>query len=491
MTEPAFDQVTETAPAARRHRVVIIGSGFGGLFAAQEFDGTDVDVTLVARTGHHLFQPLLYQVATGILSVGEIAPPTRLILRDQENATCVLGDVDRIDVEAKKLHATAGHIGFDIEYDSLIVAAGANQSYFGNDHFERWAPGMKTVDDALELRSRILGCFEQAEVTDDEEERRRLLTFIIVGAGPTGVEMAGQVAELAQHTLKGSFRHIDPASARVILLDAAPAVLPPFGNKLGNAARARLEEMGVEIQLNAMVTDVDYHGIEVKDPDGSVRRIDGSCMIWSAGVQASPRGKMLADQTGAEVDRAGRVLVQKDLSLAGHPDIFVVGDMMALDNLPGVAQVAIQGGKYAARQIIAGVEKGQTPDQRKPFKYFDKGSMATVSRYSAVVKVGNFELAGFLAWVMWLVVHLAYLIGFKNRLTALFSWGMHVGGDHRSQLTSTKQWVYARQAIERVQADEAAALRSAMEAASASEPVQGPPEDAGDAPAPSASTARD
>ena len=456
MTEPATDQVTATAPAGRRHRVVIVGSGFGGLFAAQQLDKADVDVTLVARTGHHLFQPLLYQVATGILSVGEIAPPTRLILRDQKNATVVLGDVDTIDVAAKKLHASAGHIDFDLEYDSLIVAAGANQSYFGNDHFERWAPGMKTVDDALELRSRILGCFEQAEVIDDEEERRRLLTFVIVGAGPTGVEMAGQVAELAQHTLRNSFRRIDPASARVILLDAAPAVLPPFGDNLGNAARARLEKMGVEIQLNAMVTNVDYQGIEVKDPDGSVRRIDASCKIWSAGVKASPLGKQLADQTDAEIDRAGRVLVNKDLSLPGHPEIFVVGDMMSLDNLPGVAQVAIQGGKYAAKQIIAEVEKGRTPAERKPFKYFDKGSMATVSRYSAVVKMGPIEISGFIAWVMWLVVHLAYLIGFKNRITTMFSWGMHMGGDHRSQLTSTKQWVYARQALERVAADDAA-----------------------------------
>ena len=456
MTEPAIDQVTATAPAGRRHRVVIVGSGFGGLFAAQQLDKADVDVTLVARTGHHLFQPLLYQVATGILSVGEIAPPTRLILRDQKNATVLLGDVDTIDVAAKKLHASAGHIDFDLEYDSLVVAAGANQSYFGNDHFERWAPGMKTVDDALELRSRILGCFEQAEVIDDEEERRRLLTFVIVGAGPTGVEMAGQVAELAQHTLRGSFRRIDPASARVILLDAAPAVLPPFGDNLGNAARARLEKMGVEIQLNAMVTDVDYQGIEVKDPDGSVRRIDASCKIWSAGVKASPLGKQLAEQTAAEIDRAGRVLVNKDLSLPGHPEIFVVGDMMSLDNLPGVAQVAIQGGKYAAKQIIAEVEKGRTPAERKPFKYFDKGSMATVSRYSAVVKMGPIEISGFIAWVMWLVVHLAYLIGFKNRITTMFSWGMHMGGDHRSQLTSTKQWVYARQALEQVAADDAA-----------------------------------
>ena len=463
MTEPNAVQVeTDHTRPGRRHRVVIIGSGFGGLFAAQGLKDAEVDVTLVAKTGHHLFQPLLYQVATGILSVGEIAPPTRLILRDQPNATCVLGDVNRIDVAARRVYASAGHINVELEYDSLIVAAGANQSYFGNDHFEKFAPGMKTVDDALELRSRILGCFEQAEITDDEEERRRLLTFIIVGAGPTGVEMAGQVAELAQKTLQGSFRNIDPGTARVVLLDAAPSVLPPFGLNLGNKARKRLEEMGVEIQLNAMVTDVDYYGIEVKDPDGSLRRINGSCKIWSAGVQASPLGKMLADQTDAEIDRAGRVLVNKDLSLPGEPNIFVVGDMMSLDKLPGVAQVAIQGGKYAADQIRAGVERGVRPEDRKPFRYFDKGSMATVSRYSAVVKIGRFETAGFLAWIMWLLVHLAYLVGFKNRFTALMSWGMQVGGDHRSQLTSTKQWVYARQAIERLEAEETRAIRDAI-----------------------------
>ena len=438
------------APAGRRHRVVIIGSGFGGLAAARALDKADVDVTLVARTGHHLFQPLLYQVATGILSVGEIAPSTRLVLRDQQNATVALGEVDRIDVGARTVHATAGHVDFELEYDSLIVAAGANQSYFGNDHFERWAPGMKSIDDALELRSRIMGCFEQAEVTEDEAERRRLLTFVVVGAGPTGVEMAGQIAELAQRTLKNSFRRIDPGRARIILIDAAPSVLPPFGPKLGNAARRRLEELGVEIQLNAMVTDVDYSGIEVKDPDGSLRRIDSTCKIWSAGVQASPLGQMLADQTSAEVDRAGRVLVNPDLSLPGHPEIFVIGDMINLDNLPGVSPVAIQGGKYVAKQIVREVEGGRSPSERPPFKYFDKGSMATVSRYSAVAKIGPLELHGFLAWVLWLVVHLAFLIGFRNRVITLLSWGLHIG-DHRSHLNSTARWVYARQAIAEAQ----------------------------------------
>ena len=449
MTGTSRSPVNGRDMSPRRHRVVVIGSGFGGLSAVRNLSKADVDVTLVARTSHHLFQPLLYQVATGILSVGEIAPSTRLILKDQENATVTLGDVNRIDVTAKTVYATAGHIAFELQYDSLIVAAGANQSYFGNDHFEHWAPGLKTIDDALELRSRILGCFEQAEIAEGEE-RRRLLTFVVVGAGPTGVEMVGQIAELAQRTLKNSFRRIDPASARIILLDAAPAVLPPFGSNLGTAARAKLEGLGVEVQLNAMVTNVDYHGIEVKELDGSVRRIGSSCKIWSAGVQASPLGKSLADQTGASVDRAGRVLVNKDLSLPDHPEIFVIGDMIKLDNLPGVSPVAIQGGKYAAKQITQEVERGKVSTDRPPFKYFDKGSMATISRYSAVAKIGSVEIHGFIAWIMWLFVHLAFLIGFRNRIITLLSWGMHMG-NRRSHLNSTAQWAYARQAIARSQ----------------------------------------
>ena len=434
-----------------KHRVAIIGSGFGGLSAAQEFKGRDdVEVTIVARTGHHLFQPLLYQVATGILSVGEIAPSTRMILRDQDNARVVLGDVENVDVENKTLYAEMGHVSFAVEFDRLIVAAGAGQSYFGNDHFEVYAPGMKTIDDALELRSRILGCFEQAEITEDPEERRRLLTFIIVGAGPTGVEMAGQVAELAHKTLTDSFRAINPADARVILLDAAPLVLPPFGENLGGKARQALEKLGVEVQLNAMVQNVDYDGIEVKGKDGEVRRISASCKIWSAGVAASPLGKHLADQTGAEVDRAGRVMVNEDFSLPGQENIFLVGDMVNLNNWPGVAPFAQQGGRYVAK-LISNELDGASAAQRKPFKYFDKGSMATVSRYSAVVKVGKFEISGFVAWVMWLAVHLATLVGFRNRFMAIVSWGMQVNGNRRAQLTSTKQWAYGRQAMMRLE----------------------------------------
>ena len=283
----------------RRHRVVIIGSGFGGLTAAQKLKDADVDITLIADTSHHLFQPLLYQVATGILSVGEIAPATRLILREQKNVRVLLGKVEKIDVTAGTVTSKLMNMETVVEFDSIVVAAGAQQSYFGNDHFATFAPGMKTIDNALELRGRILGAFEAAEVTTDPAERERRLTFVVVGAGPTGVEVAGQIAELAERTLAGAFRTITPNDCRVILLDAAPAVLPPMGAKLGRKAQRRLERMGVEIQLNAMVTDVDYMGLTIKQKDGSERRIQCACKVWSAGVQASPLGKQLAEQSRA------------------------------------------------------------------------------------------------------------------------------------------------------------------------------------------------
>src|SRR3954451_3671033 len=373
------------APAADqrsgRPRVVIIGSGFGGLFAAKALRRADVDVTLIGKTSHHLFQPLLYQVATGILSEGEIAPATREVLRHQKNARVVLGEVTDIDLSARTVTSTVlGRVTVH-PYDELIVAAGAGQSYFGNDRFAEFAPGMKSIDDALELRGRIFGAFELAELADNEAEIDRLLTFVVVGAGPTGVEMAGQIAELARRTLRRDFRRIDPTTARVILLDAAPAVLPSFGEKLGDRARRQLAQTGVEVQLGAMVTQVDADGIEIKDTDGQVRRIDAAAKIWAAGVQASPLACMLGEQSGARVDRAGRVAVQPDLTLPGHPEVHVVGDMMSLDRLPGVAQVAIQGGRYAAEAIKRRIDgKPAQP----PFRYRDKGSMATISRFHAV-----------------------------------------------------------------------------------------------------------
>ena len=357
--------------------VVIVGSGFGGLTAAKAFKRADVDVTLISKTTNHLFQPLLYQVATGILSEGEIAPTTRLILRKQKNVRVLLGEVEGIDLKAQTVTSRLMDMHTVTPFDSLIVAAGAQQSYFGNDQFATWAPGMKTIDDALELRGRILGAFEAAEVTTDPAERERRLTFVVVGAGPTGVEVAGQIVELAERTLAGAFRTIKPSDCRVILLDAASAVLPPMGEKLGLKAQRRLEKMDVEIQLNAMVTNVDYRGITIKDKAGAERRIECACKVWAAGVAASPLGKMLAEQSdGTEIDRAGRVIVEPDLTVKGHPHVFVVGDLMAVPGVPGMAQGAIQGATYATKCIKRSLKGHDDPAHRAPFKYFDKGSIA-------------------------------------------------------------------------------------------------------------------
>jgi NADH dehydrogenase len=428
-----------------RHRVVVIGSGFGGLNAAKALKRADVDVILISKTTTHLFQPLLYQVATGILSEGEIAPATRLILRRQKNVQVLLGDVSDIDISARTVTSKLMGMETVTPYDSLIVAAGAQQSYFGNDEFATYAPGMKTIDDALELRGRILGAFEAAEVTDDPAERRRRLTFVVVGAGPTGVEVAGQIKELAHRTLEGAFRTIEPRDCRVILLDAAPAVLPPMGEKLGLKAQQRLEKMGVEVQLNAMVSTVDYYGLTVKDKDGTERRIECACKVWAAGVQASSLGKIIAEQSdGTEVDRAGRVVVEPDLTVKGHPNVFVVGDLMSVPGVPGMAQGAIQGAHYAATLIKHMVKGTDEPAIRKPFKYFDKGSMATISRFSAVAQVGKLEFGGFIAWLAWLGLHLFYLIGFKNRFTTLVAWAIAFLGDGRGQMAITNQMMYAR-----------------------------------------------
>ncbi|MGY1841952.1 NAD(P)/FAD-dependent oxidoreductase [Modestobacter sp. SYSU DS0875] len=436
---------TATPSTGQRPRVVIVGSGFGGLFAAQRLKKAPVDVTLIGKTTHHLFQPLLYQVATGILSEGEIAPPTREILKKQDNARVVLGEVTDIDLTAKTVTSTVLGRTTVHPYDELIVAAGAGQSYFGNDQFAEFAPGMKSIDDALELRGRIFGAFELAELATDPAEIDRLLTFVVVGAGPTGVEMAGQIAELARRTLRHDFRRIDPTSARVILLDAAPKVLPPFVDKLGQKAHKQLNEIGVEVQLGAMVTNVDADGIVVKDGDGHERRINAATKIWAAGVQASPLGKILGEQSGAEVDRAGRISVQPDLTLPGHPEVHVVGDMISLNRLPGVAQVAIQGGRFAADAVAARIAGRPTKPE---FHYFDKGSMATISRFHAVADTWKFKFGGFPAWVLWLVVHLMYQVGFKNRFSTVVHWLVSFLGRGRSQRVGTQQQVYGRLALE-------------------------------------------
>jgi NADH dehydrogenase len=436
-------------PRSDRHQVLVIGSGFGGLFGTKALRKADVDVTMIARTTHHLFQPLLYQVATGILSEGEIAPPTREVLASQHNAQVLLGEVTEIDLEARQV--TSQVLGRELvtSYDSLIVAAGAGQSYFGNDQFAEYAPGMKSIDDALELRGRIFGAFEMAELGAARGETvDHLLTFVVVGAGPTGVEMAGQIAELAHRTLTHDFRAISTHHARVILVDAAPQVLPPFGAKLGAWTKEKLEKLGVEVMLGAMVTDVDERGLVLKYKDGTEQKIDSVTKVWAAGVQASSLTRTLADQTGAPLDRAGRIAVNPDLTLPGHPEVFVVGDMIALDNLPGVAQVAIQGAKYAAKEID-GRLRGK-PSQ-PPFKYFDKGSMAIISRFRAVAMVGRLRVTGVLAWLMWLVVHLFYITGFKNRVTAVVHWFISFLGRDRSERTSTLQQIFARAALQRLE----------------------------------------
>lgn len=433
-----------------RPRVLIIGSGFGGLFAARALRKDDVDVTVLARTSHHLFQPLLYQVATGILSPGEIAPATREVLARQRNARVILGEVTHIDLDQRRVTANTLGIDHDYEYDHLIVAAGAQQSWFGHDEFAVHAPGMKSVDDALELRGRIYGAFELAELAaarGDTDLLPRLLTFVVVGAGPTGVEMAGQLAELSHRTLRRDFRHIDPREARIILLDAAPTLLGTFDPSLQERSRVALEKMGIEVRLGAKVVDVDAAGIELEDEQGRRSRLEASTKVWAAGVAASPLARQLAEQVGVEVDRQGRIPVQPDLTLPGHPEVFVVGDMMALDNLPGVAQVAIQGARHAVDQIrrrIAGEPAGQ------PFRYRDKGNMATISRFRAIAEIKRLKVTGFPAWLLWLGVHLVYIIGFKSRVTTLLHWAVSFVGRGRAERVVTEQQVFARLALEQV-----------------------------------------
>ncbi len=437
-------EVSLCAMAHKRPHVVIIGSGFGGLFAAQELKDADVDVTIVGKTVYHLFQPLLYQVATGILSPGEIAPSTREVLKGQRNAKVIMSEVTSIDVDARTVTAEALQHETTLHYDYLIVAAGAGQSYFGNDHFAVYAPGMKTIDDALELRARIFGAFEVAELSEDPAERERLMTFVVVGAGPTGVEMAGQIKDLATNTLKGNFRSIDSTQARVILIDGAPAVLGAFGDKLSSRAKAELERIGVEVILDALVTDVNSESVTYKRKDGSTERIGAVCKVWAAGVQASPLGATLGKQTGAEVDRAGRISVNPDLTLPGHPEIFVVGDMMSLDKLPGVAQVAIQGGQHAARTIAS--ELGGTRDT-SPFQYKDRGSMAVISKFGAIASIGKIKLTGFPAWLAWLFVHLINIVGFKHRVTTLMHWAIAFLSTGRAERTTTRQQLVGRLAV--------------------------------------------
>ena len=429
------------------HRVVVIGAGFGGLFALRVLRRGPVDVTVVDRTNHHLFQPLLYQVATGILSAGEIAPPIRDIVRHHRRTTVVLGEVTAIDLSARSITAHQGEAIRTIGYDSLIVAAGSETSYFGRNELSRWAPGMKSIDDALELRGRIFGAFEMAEIEPDPLLRAEWLTFAVVGAGPTGVEMAGQIIELSRRALRNNFRHIDPSSARVLLFDGLQQVLAEFGTRLSARTLRDLGRLGVEVHLDTKVTALDERGLEVTGGDGSTQRFTARTKIWAAGVQASPLARLLADQCGATQDRGGRIKVLPDCSLPGHPEVFVIGDMMSLESLPGVAEVAMQSGAHAARVILGRAAEGPT-DLGPALRYRDLGSMATIARFRGVAKIGRIEITGVLGWLAWLVVHLTFLNGFKNRLSALAHWTISFLGRSRAERTITEQQVMARLAIE-------------------------------------------
>ena len=423
--------MTSTADAPR-HRIAVVGGGFGGLPACRFLGKLPVDVTLIDRRNHHLFQPLLYQVATGILAPGQIAPALRHVLRRDKNVTVELAEVTDFDLERRVVRAQRplGAGILEVPYDSLIVAAGVTQSYFGHDDFAPLAPGMKTIDDALELRRRLFGAFEMAEMARDEPERRRWLTIVIVGAGPTGVELAGQVRELAARSLRREFRTFDPASVRVVLIDAGNEPLPTFGDNLAGRASRELEHLGVELHMGARVTNIDMAGVDVTMPDGSTEHFDAHVIVWAAGVHASPLAAKLAQASGADTDRIGRIKVLPDLTLPGHPEVFAVGDMAALDDLPGVAEVAMQGSLHAANTIR---HRLLDRDRDRVFKYRDLGSVAVVGRFRAVFSWHRIRLSGFPAWVVWLFVHLAFLNSFASRFTALFRWARSMLGRARAE----------------------------------------------------------
>jgi len=405
--------------ATQRHRVVIVGGGFGGLNAAHALADADADVTVVDRTNHHLFQPLLYQVAAGILPPGLIAPALRSTVRKQENTQVLLAAVHDIDVNQKVVRARQPDARpLDLPYDTLVVAAGATHSYFGKPEWAEFAPGMKTIEDARYLRDGILSKFEMAELATDPQERAEWLTFVVIGAGPTGVELVGQVAELAHQVLPRDFRDVDTTEARILLIEGAGAVLPPFHPKLQKYTQRTLERMGVEIRLNTLAMDMDHDSITVKGPNG-LETIRTRTRIWAAGVQASPLAELLAEKTGAETDRAGRVVVNADATLPGHPEVFAIGDMVSLNKLPGVAQPAIQEGKYVGKVIKARLA-GET--DIKPFKYFDKGMMATIGHTHAVADAFGRRFTGLIAYLMWGFIHVLYLIGWGNRLGTIYTW---------------------------------------------------------------------
>jgi NADH dehydrogenase len=416
MSDPA---AADRQPVARAHHVVIIGGGFGGLYAAQALARAPVQVTLLDRRNFHLFQPLLYQVATGGLSPGEIASPLRAILMNQRNAEVWLAEATSIDVAGRRVLLSDG----EVPYDSLIVATGARHHYFGNSAWEPLAPGLKDIEDATEIRRRVLLAFEAAEREPDAARRRAWLTFVIIGAGPTGVELAGALGEIANHTLKRDFRTINPCDAQILLVEHAERVLPPYSAKLSATASAALQRIGVTVRTGTRVTAIDPDTVTVSRGD-TTERIPTRTVLWAAGVQASPLGKALADGAGAPLDHVGRVIVEPDLTVPGHPEIIVIGDLASFSHqdgkpLPGVAPVAMQQGRYAARLIAQRLARRASPPA---FHYVDRGSMATIGRGAAVAHIGPFEFGGYLAWLSWLFIHLMYLVEFDNRLLVFMQW---------------------------------------------------------------------
>lgn len=402
------------------HRVVILGGGFGGLYAAQALKKAPVDLTLVDRRNFHLFQPLLYQVATGTLSPGEIAAPLRSVLSKQKNATVLLGEAVDLDAGRKHLILSDG----EVPYDTLIVATGSRTYYFGRDEWENVAPGLKTIEEATEIRHRILYAFEAAERERDPEKRQDWLTFVVVGAGPTGVELAGALGEIANDTLRHDFRSIRPQEARILLLDGSDRVLPPFSPRLSAKAEAQLIRIGVRPRTGVKVVDMDEAGVTVESPQGR-ERIASRTVIWAAGVHASPFGEVLALRAGAKRERNGQVAVEKDLSLVGHPEIFVIGDLARVQDaggkpLPGVSPVAMQEGAYVARVIRERLAGRPAPP---PFHYFNKGQLAVIGRGAAVADIGRFKVSGVLAWFIWLFVHLMYIVEFSSRVLIFIEWG--------------------------------------------------------------------
>lgn len=400
------------------HHVVIIGGGFGGLYAAKSLGRVGVDVTLIDKRNFHLFQPLLYQVATGTLSPADISSPLRSVLNRSKNTKVLMGEVIDIDPHQQKVILP----NEELNYDSLIVATGVSHHYFGNDEWETVAPGLKTVEDALEIRRRIFVAFEAAEKETDPEKRRAWLNFVIVGGGATGVELAGAIAELAYSTLKNDFRNINTASAQILLLEGMDRILPPYEPELSAKAEASLKHLGVTVQTKTLVTDITDNIVTIRQGD-QTEQIPTRTILWAAGVKASPMGQVLAKRTGAQIDRVGRVTVEPDMSISGYPNIFVIGDLANFSHqngkpLPGVAPVAMQQGQYVAAQI----QQQLTGNSLIPFRYFDRGSLAVIGRNAAVVDLGFVKFSGFLAWLTWVFVHIYFLVEFDNKLVVMMQW---------------------------------------------------------------------